>query len=1189
MPAASTTHSPESLRIFHTFRAPRLNAPPTLTPPTGSSEAPLPEPRGRVGPVNCSACGHGNRESAKFCEQCATPLARSCARCGNELRPSARFCDECAHPVAGGPGAAPLPEARPEPERSPRDYTPRHLAEKILLSKSALEGERKQVTVLFADVKGSMALSEELGAEAWHGILERFFEILSEGVHRFEGTVNQYTGDGIMALFGAPIAHEDHAQRACYAALRLRDALRGYADELRRSRGVNLSTRIGINSGEVIVGRIGDDLRMDYTAQGHTVGLAQRMEQIAAADSACLSAQTARLVEGYFHLRDLGDFELKGAAEPLRVYELRDVGTLRTRLDSSRSRGFSKFVGREREMGILESALDAALAGHGQVVGVVAEAGTGKSRLCLEFVEQCRARGLRVNEAHCPAHGRTVPHLPLLEMLRDIFDIEARDSDHEARRKITGELMLLDESFHGLLPILFEFMGVADPERPAPPMSPDARQQRLQAFVRHLVQARSEREPTVLFLDDLHWIDPGSDVFLAHSIDAVEPTRTLWLVNFRPEYQAGWMGKSYYQQLPLRPLDAGAIADLLADLLGTDPSVAGLPARIHQRTGGNPFFTEEIVQALIESGSLAGDRAAYRLVTPLDALEIPDTVQSVLAARLDRLPERDKRLLQTASVIGKEFSDPLLRAVVASHRDPLPDAELAASLANLAAAEFLFEQALFPEVEYAFKHPLTQEVAYRSQLESRRVELHAAVARATEELAADKLDERAALLAYHWEQAGDALTAARWHARAAEVAGFDSPDDALRHWEKVREVLGDAPARATGEEGSALRLRAVSEVLNFGWRLGMDRERVDALFAEGVALADERGDVREHVRLRYGYGLTVMQDHPRETIPVYEESVALADPTGDPELRWTARTTLEWVRWLGGDLEPALALSDQQLAFAEADPDVGLATVGVSSADTLWHRALMLMDLGRFPESREMIRQAVERAVYRGENEMASWGECFWSRILARAGDAPGAVSLARRAIESTEKIGTAMARVLAHGAHGLALGLAGEWRPASESLELALDLGRSNQVPLFFEVYYVAALAEARLALGETARARALADEALELALRQQMRVGEIRAHLARARVLLAEGGESGLAEAEAALDRGSELVRSTGARSYESQLRVERARLAGRRGDAAGRTRLLREARASFAEMGASGHAERIDTLLEEERRDG
>jgi class 3 adenylate cyclase/tetratricopeptide (TPR) repeat protein len=1061
----------------------------------------------------------------------------------------------------------------------PAPYTPRHLAEKILQSRSALEGERKQVTVLFADLKGSMELAEQLGPEEWHSILDRFFQILTEGVHRFEGTVNQYTGDGIMALFGAPISHEDHAQRACYTALHLQDAVRAYADVLRRTQGVSLSTRIGINSGEVVVGKIGDDLRMDYTAQGHSVGLAQRMEQLAAADSTYLSAHTARLVEGYFQLRDLGEFELKGVGSPLRVHELRGVGALRTRLDSARARGFSKFVGRDREMASLDSALEAAIAGHGQVVGVVAEAGTGKSRLCLEFVERCRARGIRVNAAHCPAHGKTVPYLPLLEMLRDVFGIEGSDSDHEARRKIAGELMLLDESFQSLLPILFEFMGVGDPSKPATGMSPEGRQQRLYAFVRHLVQARSEREPTVLFLDDLHWIDPGSDAFLAQSVDAAAQTRTLWLVNFRPEYQAAWMSKSYYQQLPLRPLEPEAVAALLEDLLGNDPSVAGLPARVHERTGGNPFFTEEIVQSLVEDGNLVGTRGAYRLETEIDALHIPNTVRSVLAARLDRLGEREKRLLQTASVIGKEFSDPLLRALVAgSDHDALPAAEFGDAIATLSRAEFIYERALYPEAEYAFKHPLTHEVAYRSQLGSRRAELHAGVAGAIERLEADKLDERAALLAYHWEQAGQALTAAQWHERGAAVAGFDSPTEALRHWEKVWELLHTAPS---SEEAVALRLRAVSALLNFGWRLGMARERLQQLFEEGKALAIERGDVREQVRLHYALGLMEEED-ARRALAIFRESLSLTDATGDPELLWSARTTLDWSLWLVGDLASALQVADEQVALGEVDPGLGRATLGISTADSLWHRGVILADLGRFREATEMFERARERAQRFGENEMASWVDLFWSRALVLAGDAAGALSTARRAIEATEKIGSVLGRQLAYGTRGVALLLHVDWRGARESLEAALELGRQKSSGGFMRPYDVAALAEAHLGLGEDSRARRLAEEAIEIASRRGMLVAEVCAHLARARVWLAQGGVEARIEVEASLERASELVRSTGARSYEPQICVERARLAGLLSDDVGRQRGLREAHRLFVEMGAGGRAENVTREL-------
>src|SRR5437867_10574867 len=358
--------------------------------------------------MECPRCQHANADGARFCGECGVSLLREvpCASCGHGNPAGQKFCNGCGGPLGESAGSA-------DPDR--RAYTPKHLAEKILGSRSALEGERKQVTVLFADVKGSMDLAEQLDPEDSHRIMDRFFQILAEGVHRFEGTVNQYTGDGIMALFGAPIAHEDHAQRACWAALHLQDALRGYAREVKREQGLTVAVRMGLNSGEVVVGKIGDDLRMDYTALGHTVGLAQRMEQLADPGSVYLSGHTARLATGYFRLRDLGPLTIKGVTEPVCVHELEGPGALRTRLDVSRARGFSRFVGRRDEMATLEAALAKAVGGQGQVVGVVAEPGVGKSRLCWEFAQRCRARGLPVYEGHAVAHGKWIPFLPVME------------------------------------------------------------------------------------------------------------------------------------------------------------------------------------------------------------------------------------------------------------------------------------------------------------------------------------------------------------------------------------------------------------------------------------------------------------------------------------------------------------------------------------------------------------------------------------------------------------------------------------------------------------------------------------------------------------------------------------------------------------------------------------------------------
>src|SRR5262245_23927781 len=772
------------------------------------------------GTLCCPSCGHGNRSDRCFCTECGSQLSRTCGTCGRAVESSEKFCGSCGAALRGASALA---------ERAPATYTPLHLAEKILGSRAALEGERKQVTVLFADVKGSMDLAEGLDLEEWHRVMDRFFTILAAGVHRFEGTVNQFTGDGIMALFGAPIAHEDHAQRACWAALHLQESLRAYADELRRTRGLNFSVRMGLNSGDVVVGQIGDDLRMDYTAQGHTVGLAQRTEQLAEAGRIYLTEHTAALVGGYFRLRDLGTFTLKGVRHPVHIHELEGAGASRTRFDVARARGFSRFVGRADEMAAVEAAMAPAFEGRGRVIGVVGEPGVGKSRLCHEVTERARARGVPVHIAHCVAHGKMIPFLPVLELMRDFFGVSEQDGDEAARRKIAGTLLLLDQALTDDLPLVFDFLGVADPADPPLRMDPEARQRRLFALMKRGAQARSRREPELLLLEDLHWIDGGSAPFVETLVDAVAGTRTLLLVTFRPEYHAGWMQNLHYLQLPLLPLGPEASSELLRELLGSDPSLAGLTERIAERTAGNPFFAEEIVQALADAGSLDGSKGAYRLRAPVETLVLPASVQVVLGARIDRLPEREKHVLQTAAVIGKEFGEPVLRRV-----EGLPEAELAAALRALSQAELVYETALYPEAEYTFKHPLTQEVAYGSQLGERRKRVHAAVARAIEATSAEKLDEQAALLAHHWERAGEALVAANWLARAAEWAGARDREAMNRHWARVRALLVDVPESAeTRALGVVARSRMIHNVILLG-DAGMDTA---VLFAEGMALA----------------------------------------------------------------------------------------------------------------------------------------------------------------------------------------------------------------------------------------------------------------------------------------------------------------------------------------------------------------
>jgi class 3 adenylate cyclase len=704
--------------------------------------------------MRCPHCRHENRESARFCEACGAALghASACPRCGTLNPPGQSSCEACGASLSAAAGA-------PTRARDARAYTPPHLADKILTTRAALEGERKQVTVLFADVVDSMQLAEGLDPEEWHRILDRVFEILTRAVHRFEGTVNQFTGDGVMALFGAPVAHEDHARRACHAALAAMDSLRAYANAL-RARGLELAVRMGLNSGDVVVGKIGDDLRMDYTAQGHCVGLAARAERSAAPSTVLLTEHTARLVEGFFALADRGIRAMKGVSAPVRVFELRGIGPLRTRLDASSLRGFSRLIGREAELAWLDGVLTRAIESNGQVVGVVGDAGVGKSRLCLEFVGRCRARGVAVYEVHCPSHGATVPWLAIRDLLRSYFGLTGGEEAEAIRRDVRRQLLALDRGFGDAVPLVFEVLGVGDPAGPEHP--PQSVASRLAGFLRRFVRLRSAREPVAVLLDDAHWIDPASDELVREIAASTRETRTLLLANFRPEYRPMWIGGSHYQQLALAPLGDAASRELLRDLLGSDGSLGALAEHIRERTGGNPFFTEEVVQALAVSGSLAGERGAYRLAAPIDAIALPATVQSLLAARIDRLGERAKHVLQTAAVIGQEFDEPLLAEVTG-----LGDDDLGAALGGLEEGEFLRLLTLSLRPAYAFKHPLVREVAYRSQLNDRRARVHAAVATALEKLRADRLGEYASLIAHHWEASGMRFEAARWKRRAA--------------------------------------------------------------------------------------------------------------------------------------------------------------------------------------------------------------------------------------------------------------------------------------------------------------------------------------------------------------------------------------------------------------------------------------
>jgi class 3 adenylate cyclase len=520
---------------------------------------------------------------------------------------------------------------------SPETYTPRHLAEKILTSKSALEGERKQVTVLFADMKGSMELLADCDPEDARKLLDPILEHMMEAVHRYEGTVNQVMGDGIMALFGAPLAHEDHAVRACYAALRMQESVKRYAEGIRRTEGIPIQIRVGLNSGEVVVRSIGSDLKMDYTAVGQTTHLGARMEQLATPGSVLITADTLRLAEGYVEVKPLGPVNVKGLSEPVEVHEVAGAGLVRSRMEAAAARGLSRFVGRDAEMHALQQALEKAGAGHGQIVAVVGEPGVGKSRLFYEFIRSHRTQGWLILESGSASYGKATPYLPVIDLIKSYCQIEARDDGRKIREKLTGKVLTLDRALEPTLPGLLALLDVAVDDPEWRDLDPPQRRQRTLDAVKRLLIRESQAQPLVLVFEDLHWIDSETQALLDNLLESVPTARLLLLVNYRPEYQHGWGSKTYYTQLRIDPLPPESAEELLRDLLGDDFALQPFKRRLVERTEGNPFFLEEILRTLVETKVLTGTRGAYRLTKALEEIQVPATVQAVLAARIDRL------------------------------------------------------------------------------------------------------------------------------------------------------------------------------------------------------------------------------------------------------------------------------------------------------------------------------------------------------------------------------------------------------------------------------------------------------------------------------------------------------------------------------------------------------------------------
>ncbi|TXH05191.1 MAG: hypothetical protein E6R07_04500 [Nevskiaceae bacterium] len=1051
--------------------------------------------------------------------------SRICASCRAENDALARYCDQCG---------TRLPDIAVR-----RSYTPNHLAERILQSRAALQGERKRVTVLFADIKGSTRLAEQAGAEAWHGILDRFFAILTGAVHRHEGTVNQYTGDGIMALFGAPIAHEDHAQRACLAALAMQDGINAYGAELRERRGLELRLRVGLNTGEVIVGRIGDDLRMDYTAKGLTVNLAARMENLCEPGRIYLSRYTAALVRDDFRLRDLDEHRVDGLDHPVRVFLLEGLQR-HERLDDVQSEAAAEFVGRDAQLARLSTALAALRGGRGGIIGLRGDAGMGKSRLCREFAKRCAAAAVPLHAAMVPAYAAATPLVALRALLRSRLGLHEGDASARVGAQVAAAFASRNPERSALVPLVRDFLDAGVDQ---PLAASGLRSLMLERIARVLPRGDG---PQVLLIEDLHHAGPLLIDFLCRLCEQMATSPALLLLSYRDHGDLGWLRPYLDDELELPALDEASLQRLAASLLGPGAGLDTLARRIAGLAAGNPYFVEEAVQALVGQGDLQGLAGTYALVRPVQTLPIPDSVHALLAGRIDRLPETQKALLQAAAIMGTRFR-PRLLAFSGGDADTL-EALVQAGLVRR-------EGGSDDDPHYVFCQPLLQEVAYQGQLESQRRATHAGLAAALEVVLREAPTGDADLaIAHHWECAEQWQQAGRWNLLAAQRNEHRDSALALRQFRLAVQNFDRADASF---EVLRQRIAARAGLVRMAQSAVLERAEVDMAYHDAWKMAEECADMASAAELLFSYAPECLQrGQADEAAQLAADAVAQAQLAASPALLARFRDTVLSTHLAAGRIAQGIALcsdGDDAWLRSPATGDTAPALAAYGAALT-WQ--------GRLAEAGERLRAAADCTMREGLDPVRAGAALIdWAWFSGRGGALSASLLAALRRAGSE---GSVALRSPALRALGLAELLAGDAPRAIDVLASALPLLPS---PGPVRASLLAALATACVAAGRDAEARRHADQAIDEASVCGARTAELWAWAAGLPL-------SDAARRSEGLTRMAMLIETTGAEVFRPWLLLAQAGTL----DEPQRSQRLGEAEAAFSRIGVLAHTARF-----------
>jgi class 3 adenylate cyclase/predicted ATPase len=1088
--------------------------------------------------MTCSKCTAENTAGAKFCIECGESLKGQCPKCGFANQTNAKFCQECGVSF----------ESASEPKK-PSSHT---TGIRINTGQSAgeiPEGERKMVTALFADIKGSMELMEELDPEEARSAIDPALKLMIEAVRRYDGYVVQSTGDGIFGLFGAPVAHEDHPQRALYAALRLQEELKLYSDRMRHEGKLPLQARVGVNAGEVVVRSIQTgDANTEYTPIGHTANLAARMQALAPVGSIAATEQVRKLTDGYFLFQGLGPTKVKGVSEPVNVYEVTGLGPLRTRLQRSVGRGLTKFVGRERDMEILRIAAEQAKEGRGQIAAAMAEAGVGKSRLFFEFKAASQS-GWMVLETFSISHGKASAYLPLIDLLSNYFRIANKDDERARREKVNGKVLTLDRALEDTIPYLFSLLGIVEGEDPLSQMDGQIKKRRTLEAIKRILLRESLNQPLMVVFEDLHWIDSETQDLLNLLADSIGSAKILLLVNYRPEYRHEWGNRTHYTQLRLDPLGKQSGEEMLSSLLGAGPDLQPLKRLIIERTEGNPFFMEETVQALFDEGALARN-GTVRLTKSLNELKIPPTVQAILTARIDRLPPDEKDLLQTLAVLGKEFTLRHLKAMVARS-----DSELERMLADLQMAEFIYEQPSLGDVEFTFKHALTQEVAYHSVLTERRRMLHERAGAAIEKLFADRLEEHIDQLAHHYSRGSNLTKAIEYMRRAGEQAvARSSFREAVEKLNGALELLRTLPASQDHTRRElALQISLGSAFVGIE---GFGSPEREGAYTRARELCQQMEENRELFQVLWNLCQSnIQRGELRAARELAQQSLGLAERLQDGTLILATHYNLaEICEWAGEltqaqeHLERIKTLYDpRQYASLTAiyDVDLSVSTSSVaSSVECL---------LGKPDQALKRARATLERASALSHPFSRAFASvCFeWTLVILRA--APEAEEVARAAISVCTEQGFPDQLAWAKCFLGWALIEEGKLTDGIANLSEGIAVLDSIR-NLVSKSLFLAALADGYRKAGDAKRALELLDEGVDWANRTGERFYECELHRLRGEVNLM-GDDPNAIAANNCFRKAIELARVQSAKTWELRATMSLARLLdkqGRRDDA-------------------------------------